>query len=407
MSNFVEESREPLRPVVNTWDAYDDCLDALEAATGPVAFDAERAHGHRYWPKAYLLQVRREGAGTWLIDPIALEEDGKAAELDELVEVCGEATWIVHAASQDLPCMREVGIIPPRLFDTELGGRLLSEPAVSLGALLQSKLGISLRKAHSAQNWATRPLPEDWLTYAALDVDYLLELAEVVRSELESTGRIEWAEQEFRTTLEQFSKEPVPRQDPWRRLSGITTLRTPRQLAIARELWLERDRIARERDRPAGRILHDTAIVEIAGLAKADSPLPGAPDVSAISGFRHRGAQRYRTNWLQALERVAAMKPADHPPRRTPSTGIPHPKNWDRTNPEAAELWSQVRPAVDELACEMSLQPSLVAPPAVLQEVVYHHRHGQDPAESLLRGGARPWQVEFLGPLLDEVLARG
>ncbi|GAB3821582.1 ribonuclease D [Tessaracoccus terricola] len=390
--------------MVNTWAAYDDCLDALEAGTGPVAFDAERAHGHRYWPKAYLLQIRREGAGTWLIDPVAFEE-GKLAELDELVEVCGDATWVVHAASQDLPCMREVGIIPPRLFDTELGGRLLSEPSVSLGALLQSKLGISLRKAHSAQNWATRPLPEDWLIYAALDVDYLLDLAEVVRTELESTGRIDWAEQEFAATLEQFSVAPEPRQDPWRRLSGITTLRTPKQLAVARELWLERDQIARDRDRPPGRILHDSAILEVALRAKGDAPIPGAADVSAIAGFRHRGAQRYRTNWVRALERVAAMKSSQYPPRRTPSTGIPHPKNWDRTNPRAAALWARVRPAVDELACEINLQPSLIAPPAVLQDVVYHHSEGQDPAESLLRGGARPWQVEFLGPLLSDAIA--
>lgn len=404
MMGFIEQSREPLRPVVDTWDAYDDCLDALEAGTGPVAFDAERAHGHRYWPKAYLLQIRREGAGTWLIDPVALEEGGPA-KLDELVEVCGDATWVVHAASQDLPCMREVGILPARLFDTELGGRLLSEPSVSLGALLQDKLGISLRKAHSAQNWATRPLPEDWLIYAALDVDYLLELAEVVRTELDSTGRTEWAEQEFAATLAQFSQEPEPRPDPWRRLSGITTLRSPRQLAVARELWLERDRIARERDRPPGRMLHDSAIIEVAARAKGDAPAPGAADVSAISGFRHRGAQRYRTNWLHALERAAELKPSQYPARRTPSTGIPHPKNWERTNPGAAALWTRVRPAVEELACEISLQPSLIAPPAILQEVVYHHRDGQDAAASLLRGGARPWQVEFLGPLLEEAIA--
>lgn len=404
MKGFVEQSREPLRPVVNTWAAYDDCLDALEAGTGPVAFDAERAHGHRYWPKAYLLQIRREGAGTWLIDPIAFEEGGPA-KLDELVEVCGDATWIVHAASQDLPCMREVGILPPRLFDTELGGRLLSEPAVSLGVLLETKLDIALRKAHSAQNWATRPLPEDWLIYAALDVDYLLELAEVVRTELESSGRIEWAEQEFAATLAQFSKATEPRTDPWRRLSGITALRTPKQLAVARELWLERDQIARDRDRPPGRMLHDTAIIEIAARAKTDAEMPGAADVASIGGFRHRGAQRYRTNWVRALERAAALKSSEYPARRTPSTGVPHPKNWDRTNPEAAALWTRVRPAVDELACEISLQPSLIAPPAILQEVVYRHRNGQDPAESLLLAGARPWQVEFLGPLLDETIA--
>nr|WP_255622149.1 HRDC domain-containing protein [Tessaracoccus sp. OS52] len=394
-----------MRPVVSTGAQLEECLAALSAAEGPVAFDAERAHGHRYWPKAYLFQIRREGAGTWLIDPVEFETDG-VAQLSSLVDVCGDATWVVHAASQDLTSMREAGVVPPRLFDTELGARLLGEPGVSLGALLESKLGISLRKAHSAQNWSTRPLPTDWLIYAALDVDYLLELAEVIHSELAAAGRLEWAEQEFAATLEHFRMPAAPRQDPWRRLSGVTSLRSPRQLAVARELWQERDRIARERDRPPGRILHDSAIIELAARAKAEAPLPGAADVSSIPGFRHRGSQRYRTNWLQALERVTQLKPGQYPARRPPATGIPHPKNWDRTHPEAAELWPRVRAAVDELACELMLQPSLIAPPAILQEVVYHHVQEPDFGDSLRRRGARAWQVEFLEPLLLEVSGR-
>lgn len=402
MNDYVEQSREPLRPVVSTRAQLDECLDALAAASGPVAFDAERAHGHRYWPKAYLFQVRREGAGTWMIDPIAFEDDGPA-RLDELVTACGDATWIVHAASQDLPSMREVGIMPPKLFDTELGARLLGEPAVSLGALLESKLGVLLRKAHSAQNWATRPLPEDWLTYAALDVDYLLELASEVEAALVETRRIEWAEQEFAATLELFRLPPSPRPDPWRRLTGVTTLRTPRQLAVARALWTERDRIARERDRPPSHILHDTAIVEFASRVRPDEPIPGASVMQSIPGFRHRGSQRYRANWQQAVEAVNELDPSQYPPKRPRTTGIPHPKNWERSRPEAAELWPKVRALVDELACELSMQPSLVAPPAILQEVVYNHAEEPDFAESLRRRGARPWQIDFLHPLLVEV----
>ena len=181
--SYVESSREPLRDLVDTPSALDACLDALSEATGPVAFDTERAHGHRYWPKAYLLQIRREGAGTWLIDPIAFE-DGSAAQLGALVAATGDATWLVHAASQDLPSMREVGIIPPAIFDTELAARLLAKPGASLGALLEAELGVKLRKAHSADNWSKRPLPPSWLTYAALDVDYLIELAQLLETEL-------------------------------------------------------------------------------------------------------------------------------------------------------------------------------------------------------------------------------
>ena len=112
MSQFVEQPREPLRPLVDTPEAFDLCLDSLTSGNGPVAFDAERAHGHRYWPKAYLFQMRREGSGTWLVDPIALEQDGNT-NLGRLTDACADAPWIIHAASQDLPCMLDVGIRPP------------------------------------------------------------------------------------------------------------------------------------------------------------------------------------------------------------------------------------------------------------------------------------------------------
>lgn len=402
MNNYVETSREPLRPVVDDRQTWEACLAALSEASGPVAFDAERAHGHRYWPKAYLFQIRREGAGTWLIDPIALERIGKS-DLSELVEATGGATWLVHAASQDLPCMREVGIQPEHLFDTELGARILGEPQVSLGVLLEEKLGIRLRKAHSAQNWATRPLPEDWLIYAALDVDYLLELADVIHEELDHSGRLEWAEQEFRATLDQFREAPAPRVDPWRRTSGITGLRSTRQFAIARALWQERDQIAQSRDRPPSHILPDDAIVQLASRSTPDQPWPTPNDFEQINGFRRRGALRYRNNWRQAVAGVKDLAPEEYPAKRPVSTGLPHPRSWDRSNPEAAKLWPKVRSAVDELACELLLQPSIIAPPAILQHVVYHHAGIDDYAAALSEQGARPWQVEFLAPLLEDV----
>lgn len=406
MSGYVETPREPLRPVVATPAALDECLAALAAGTGPVAFDAERAHGHRYWPKAYLFQIRREGSGTWLIDPIAFEQGGRT-DLGSLVDVCGDVAWVVHAASQDLPCMREAGIYPDWLFDTELGARVLGEPSVSLGVLLEDKLGIRLRKAHSAQNWATRPLPEDWLVYAALDVDYLLELATVVEDELIAAGRIEWADEEFAATLEQFREAPPPRKDPWRRTSGITTLRTPRQLAVARALWEERDRIARDRDRPPSHILHDTAIVEIAGSVTPEGPLPDWSVISSLGSMRRRSAMRYRTNWVRAIAAVSSLSAKQYPARRAPSEGIPHPKNWDRIRPSAAALWRKVRPEVDELACELLLQPSIIAPPSVLQEVVFNHTDpATDFAEELRSSGAREWQIEFLAPLLQGAAQR-
>lgn len=398
--SYVESSREPLRPVVDTVPALDEALRSLGHGTGDVAFDTERAHGHRYFPKAYLLQIRREGAGTWLIDPVAFEGDG----LRSLVEVTGGATWIIHAASQDLPCMQEIGIIPERIFDTEMAARLLGKPAASLGSLLEHELGIKLRKAHSADNWSKRPLPPGWLTYAALDVDYLVDLAAILHDELERSGRAEWSREEDLETLARFSAPPKPREDPWRRLSGVTTLRTSLQLAVARELWLERDAIAQRRDRPPTWILPDAAILEVATLVRDE--IPTRDELLQVRGLRSNPGQRFLNNWLAAVDRVRELPTRRYPPRRPPQRGVPHPRNWARINPEAADRWSAVRPVLDALACELGgLQPSIVAPPQPLQESIYEH--DVITRDILLAAGVRPWQADFLVPAIAEALGQG
>ncbi len=396
---LVDESREPLRPVVADDDALGECLDALAAATGPIGFDVERAHGYRYWPRAYLLQIRRGDAGTWLIDPTRFDAD----QLRGLVTRTGDEEWIIHAASQDLPSMWEADIVPPRIFDTELAARLLGKPGVSLGALLSAELGIELRKAHSAANWATRPLKRSWLTYAALDVDFLAELRDVLDRELRAMRRLEWAEQEFRHELVAYAREPEPRVDPWRRTSHVTSVRHPRGLALVRELWETRDAIARRRDRPPTHILPDRAIIELAQAAGKDRPVT-ARTLGQVEAFTKAPGSRHTRHWRQAIERFAELDPSQYPPKRPPRSrdDVPHPRSWPRIDEAAAERWRVVRPAVDELACEIGIQASLVAPPAALQRVVWRHAHPT--AAHLERAGMRPWQVDLLAALLDEVL---
>lgn len=300
--------------------------------------------------------------------------------------------------------MRDIGIVPPRIFDTELGGRLLGKPGVALGMLLKYELGIKLRKAHSAVNWSTRPLRESWLTYAALDVDYLIELRDSIDAQLASVGRAEWAREEFDWELRHHSSPPSPPAEPWRRLSGITNLRSSRQLALARELWLERDAIARHRDRPPSHIVSDLAIVELAGLARPEAPMPGPEALRAVAGFGTPSARRYRTNWITALNKAAELPERRYPARRPKPTGLPHPKAWERTNPDASRRWDQVRPRIDALACELSFQSSLIAPPAVIQQAVFEATHEAPSAARLQELGARPWQAGFLAPLLQEAL---
>ncbi|WP_459984624.1 ribonuclease D, partial [Mycobacterium avium] len=147
----------------------------LDRGRGPFAVDAERASGFRYSNRAYLIQIRRAGAGTALIDPVSHGADPVRA-LRPVAEVLGSDEWILHSADQDLPCLAEVGMRPPALYDTELAGRLAGFERVNLATMVERLLGFGLAKGHGAADWSKRPLPAEWLNYAALDVELLIEL---------------------------------------------------------------------------------------------------------------------------------------------------------------------------------------------------------------------------------------
>ena len=128
-----EAEREPI-DVIDSRDEYLEALEAVAAGSGPIAIDAERASGYRYSQRAYLIQLHREGTGTVLLDPPAI------GRLDELGDVIRDEEWVLHAASQDLASLREVGLEPTRIFDTELGARLAGLPRVGLGTVIEELL---------------------------------------------------------------------------------------------------------------------------------------------------------------------------------------------------------------------------------------------------------------------------
>ena len=150
--------------VIADVEGAERAAERLMAGEGPVAVDVERASGFRYTQRAYLIQVYRRGGGLYLFDPPAI------GDFSSLQIAIGDEEWVLHAASQDLPSLHEAGLRPSRIFDTELASRLLGKERVGLGAVVEDALGITLAKAHSAADWSTRPLPESWLEYAALDV---------------------------------------------------------------------------------------------------------------------------------------------------------------------------------------------------------------------------------------------
>uniref|UniRef100_UPI000B12468B HRDC domain-containing protein n=1 Tax=Streptomyces scabiei TaxID=1930 RepID=UPI000B12468B len=304
------EPREGIPAVIADEDSLAAVIAAFAAGTGAVAVDAERASGYRYGQRAYLVQLRREGAGTALIDPVA------CPDLSGLGEALSGVEWVLHAATQDLPCLREIDMVPTRIFDTELAGRLAGFPRVGLGAMVEGVLGYVLEKGHSAVDWSTRPLPEPWLRYAALDVELLVDLRDALEKELDRQGKLEWARQEFDAIASAPPAEP--RKDPWRRTSGMHKVRRRRQMAVVREMWEARDRIAQRRDVSPGKVLSDAAIVE-ASLA-----LPvNATALAALNGFGHRMGRRQLEQWQAAVDQARALPDSALPTHGQPVTGPP------------------------------------------------------------------------------------
>ncbi len=364
----------------------------VAAGSGPVAVDAERASGFRYSQRAYLVQLRRAGAGTALIDPIPLGSD-----LHELASALTGPEWVLHAASQDLACLAEVGLTPTALFDTELAGRLAGLPRVGLGPLVEQLLGLSLEKGHGAADWSRRPLPEEWLVYAALDVEVLVELRDVLAALLAEQGKLGFAREEFEAV--RTAGPPVPRAEPWRRTSGIHKLRRPRALAAVRALWEARDRLAAERDIAPGRVLPDTAIVEAAAAAPTS-----AEALAALPVFRGRAQRRLTGYWYAALAEAARLD-ADALPRATATGDGPPPvARWADRDPAAAARLAAARAGITALSAQWTIPAENLLQPDVLRRVCWSPPDDGDVAAALRAGGAREWQVRLVAPVLSDAV---
>ncbi|MEH3034585.1 MAG: ribonuclease D [Aeromicrobium erythreum] len=386
--------RDPLPPVIDDDDALARYCAQVAIADGPVALDAERASGYRYSQRAYLVQVRREGAGTGLIDPIAFDD------LRDLDDAIGDAEWILHAATQDLPCLAEVGMRPRRLFDTELAGRLLNLPRVGLATLVEHYLGMSLAKEHSAADWSTRPLPEPWLEYAALDVEVLIELRDLVEADLERHGKLGWAHEEFEALLT-FEAHPV-REERWRRTSGIHQVRGRRMLGMVRELWLRREEIARRRDVTPGRILPDPGLLEIAKAAPRDEA-----ELRALRPMRGRGPRRFMDEWLEAVQDGKALTDDELPQTSPRREGPPPPRAWAEKFPEAAARLGRAREVVGQIATEHDLPVENLVSPALVRALAWEPPATITAAtvgDVLAEQGARSWQVELVAGDLARAL---
>jgi ribonuclease D len=389
------ELRDSRPPVIETIEALQAYCRAIADGSGPVAIDAERASGYRYSQRAYLIQVRRDGAGIGLIDPLFFDD------LSTLQDAIGTTEWILHAATQDLVCLAEVGLRPQALFDTELAGRLLNLPRVGLATLVEHYFGRTMAKEHSAADWSTRPLPDTWLEYAALDVEVLCELRDLIADELAEAGKLEWAQQEFDALLS-FTG-PQRREEPWRRTSGMHKARGRRALGIVRSVWEARDAIAQQRDVAPGRILPDASIVEIAA-----NPPQSVAELKGMRIMRNRGPRRFLDQWMDAVTAALDLPEHELPVGASPREGLPPPRSWTDKNPAAADRLGRCREVVAKLSAELNLPSENLISPAIVRALAWAPPEPisvSTTADALTDAGARPWQVELTAEQLAGALA--
>ena len=363
---------------------------ALAAGTGPAAVDVERASGFRYSQRAYLIQVFRRGAGVFLFDPPAI------GDMSALQDAIGGVEWVLHAASQDLPSLREDGLVPPSIFDTELGARLLGHEKVGLGAVVEDTLGITLAKAHSAADWSTRPLPPSWLEYAALDVLHLIDVRDVLEEELVEQDKTEIAAQEFDAVLNRPPKPP--REEPWRRLSGLHTVRGRRALAVARALWTAREEFAKEQDVSPGRLVPDRSLVAAVIADPATKQ-----DLARVKEFTGRASRSQLDRWWAAME--AGRADQTLPLERAPGDGLPPPRAWSDRNPAADARLKAARPRIEQIALDLRMPTENLLTPDTLRRVAWAPPEPIDAdaiGGALGELGARPWQIAQTAPVIAQ-----
>jgi ribonuclease D len=392
--------------VVATESEYEKAIIALAKGEGPIAIDAERASGYRYSQRAYLIQIYRKGGGLHLIDPIPLKDSKLWQRFNTKF---ADIQWVIHASTQDLPCLIEVGLKPKRLFDTELGARIAGCPKVGLGALAESLLELQLVKEHSAVDWSIRPLRAEWITYAALDVDILLDIKDKVEQLLVDQKKLKWAEQDFAAIIKNYQNYDLidlPKSDRWRRTSGMHKVRDRLSMTIIRDLWLSRDELARQLDLAPGRVLGDEAIVELA-IKRPDN----LEEVAKVIGWRTRMESPPFSRWLKVLN-TALKTPIDQQVElRVASQSMPPIKIWKEKNPLGYARLTHARAALIDLSAQLQIPSENLITPEYVKRICW-----QEPpinvsdyqsfvAGELTRLGARSWQVEQVVSVIAPALS--
>ena len=380
----LDNPRLPIKYVADQ-QALDELVAQLSGAK-IIGLDAERASGFRYSHRAYLLQIAIRDSAIYLVDPEGFSDPSWSSQL---AKPMGQTTWILHAATQDLPCLAELGLVPKSLVDTELAAKLAGLERFGLASLAEALLDFELAKEHSAADWSQRPLPESMLRYAALDVDVLFEIWDALEKLLTEQGKSDWAMQEFEY-LTGFKPKPTST-EPWRQLPGMSKVKDTSKQKIAAALWEARNKAALEKDVAPGRLIPDRSIAAVVA-----EPPKTKSELASNKQFQGRASRSMLDTWWKA---IAASGKLEIRPEERSADFIPNHRSWEKRFPEAHVRLSHTRPLILEKAQELELPVENLLTPDILRRVCF------DPDDNIavqLRTlGAREWQIGICKELID------
>jgi ribonuclease D len=366
-----------------TWIETTADLSAwLERAEGaPLAVDTEADSFHHYREKVCLIQLSASGRHA-LVDPLA------AVEVRTLGPALEDPSRrkLLHGADYDIRLLqRDFGIGVRSLFDTSVAARLTGETALGLAALVEKHLGVVLDKSHQRADWSRRPLGPAMRDYAVADTAHLEALAAILEANARSLGRDAWVEEECaRLEAVRWRDRRLEDPEPFRRVKGSATLDAA-GLAVLREIWGWREEMARRRDRPVFRVLRDEVL-----LAIAKKPPANVSDLAGLAGFPdYLLRSPAAVALVDAARRGIAVEEADRPQ--------PQASARVRTDPAVEAIADGIKKARDAAAGELTLDPSILASRAVIEDMATRIHAGEDPFGA---SELRSWQAALLRPRL-------
>lgn len=379
-----QNHHDPLEyTLVSTPELFQEALETIHPASR-LALDMEADSLYHYFEKVCLVQisVREE---TYIIDPLAQRD------LQALAPIMSDPSVekVFHAASYDIFCLhRDFGFTFRNVFDTHIAAQLLGYEQLGLSALMEKLLGVNHSKRRQRDDWSRRPLEVEQLEYAAMDTRHLLELRDILEEQLREKDRLSWAREEFTVIAESGTQEKEFDPEGFRRIKGSRELK-PGELAALRELYLLRDRYARELDVPPFKVINNSILIDL-----ARKPPKGVRELFKRPGVSYRVARKFSGEIFYTIQKARTQREVPPPP--------PPRNSWKPMSQEAKGLLARLKQWRRKKADELELPVGVVFPGNLLETIASAPPGNRSDLEQV--EGMKHWRAREFGCDILEVV---